>query len=337
MDESDVGRDIEYQRYVDTKGSSGIEQRTEVKFDGPDVEKRNVVVAQVPAPVLGSLIAREEYAQHVPPNLDINHRAAEYAYYAAETFFLYGRFDEAKARFEPMYRDHCGKDEYGYKSWEKLITMSNLSRDAERSRQLAEAEKSHSCAVNEAQKIAGESIVKPTIQAAFYQDAAKVLKQAQDAQPGPERDKLWRKAGQMYEGALKEAPGRDEAPEAAMNAAYAYKQVGEFGKAIDMYNLFITNYGSEANLSKLEKGDATTKPDPAKYRTRLQFLGTRTRRSRRRTTGSSTTSAPPRPTTRSPPTPGSTTSAARTRPGTRWSSTRTWRSETKRRRTITRS
>jgi tetratricopeptide (TPR) repeat protein len=77
----------------------------------------------------------------------------------------------------------------------------------------------------------------------------------------------------MYEGALKEAPGRDEAPEAAINGAYSYKQVGEFGKAIDMYNLFISNYGSEVNLSKLEKGDGKTAPDPAKYKTRLQFLG----------------------------------------------------------------
>jgi tetratricopeptide (TPR) repeat protein len=273
VDVSDINRDTEYQRYTDTKGSSGIEQRTEVKFDTPDVEKRKPLVDTVPQSVLNSLMAREEYVQHVPPNLDINHRGAEYAYYAAETFFLYGRFDEAKARFEPMYRDHCGKDEYGYKSWEKLITMSNLSRDAERSRQLAEAEKTHSCAVNETQKVLAEGIVKPTIQAAFYQDAAKVFKLAQDAQPGPERDKLWIKAGQMYEGALKEAPGRDEAPEAAINGAFSYKQVGEYGKAIDMYNLFIANYGSESNLSKLEKGDGKTPPEPAKYRMRLQFLG----------------------------------------------------------------
>jgi tetratricopeptide (TPR) repeat protein len=273
VDESDVNRDVEYQRFVDTKGTSGIEQRTEVKFDGTDVEKRKVISSPVPPPVLNSLSAREEYVQRVPTNLDVNHRAMEYQYYAAETYFLYGDFDDAKARFEPMYRDHCGKDEYGYKAWEKLITMSNLSRDAERSRQLAEAEKNHSCAVNDTQKVSAEGIVKPTIQAAFYQDAAKVFKQAQDASPGPERDKLWRKSAEMYEGALKEAPGRDEAPEAAINGAYAYKQVGEFGKAIDMYNLFISNYGSEANLSKLDKGDGKTPPDPAKYKTRLQFLG----------------------------------------------------------------
>ena len=34
VDESDIGRDLEYQRYDDTKGSSGFELRTAVKFDG---------------------------------------------------------------------------------------------------------------------------------------------------------------------------------------------------------------------------------------------------------------------------------------------------------------
>jgi len=39
-----------------------------------------------------------------------------------------------------------------------------------------------------------------------------------------------------------------------MNGAYAYKQVGEYDKAIEMYELFIAKYGNEATLDKLEKG-----------------------------------------------------------------------------------
>jgi outer membrane protein assembly factor BamD (BamD/ComL family) len=39
-----------------------------------------------------------------------------------------------------------------------------------------------------------------------------------------------------------------------MNGAYAYKQVGEYDKAIEMYELFIAKYGNEATLEKLEKG-----------------------------------------------------------------------------------
>ena len=272
VDESDIGRDLEYQRYDETKGSSGIEHRLEVKFDGTDPETRKVITDPIPAPVQASLAAREEYVQRVPANIDVNHRALDYQWYAADVLFVYGHFDEAKARYEPMYRDHCGKDEFGYKAWERLISMSNITRDAERSRQLAEAEKNHSCAITEVQKASAEGIVKPTIQAAFYQDAAKVFKQAQESAAGPAKDALWRKAAGMYEAALLEAPARDEAPEAAINGAYAYKQVGEFGKAITMYDKFISEYGSDERLTTLQKGNAKTAPDLKKYQTRLGFL-----------------------------------------------------------------
>ena len=60
-----------------------------------------------------------------------------------------------------------------------------------------------------------------------------------------------------------------------MNAAYAYKQIGEYNKAIALYNLFISDYGSDARLNALQKGDPKTKaaPDPKKYAERINFLG----------------------------------------------------------------
>src|SRR5205814_6988386 len=119
-------------------------------------------------------------------------------------------------------------------------------------------------------------IVNPTLQEAAFVNARKKFEQAKNAPPGPEKDKLWREAAAMYEAALKAAPARDEAPEAAMNAAYAYKQVGEYNKAIELYNKFISEYGSDERLNGLQKGDPKTKaaPDPKKYQERLQFLGT---------------------------------------------------------------
>ena len=204
----------------------------------------------------------------------MNHRALDYQWQAADTLFVYGHFDEAKARYEPMYKDHCGKDEYGYRAWEKLITMSNVTRDVDGSRKLAEAEKQHSCAVNDTQKGSAGLIVNPTLQEAAYIDARKKFEQARSSPPGPERDKLWREAGGLYEAALQAAPARDEAPEAAMNAAYAYKQVGDFNKAIELYNKFITEYGSDTRLAGLQNGDPKAKvaPDPKKYAERLQYL-----------------------------------------------------------------
>ncbi|MGZ7142752.1 hypothetical protein ACXWOE_10045, partial [Streptococcus pyogenes] len=60
-----------------------------------------------------------------------------------------------------------------------------------------------------------------------------------------------------------------------MNAAYAYKQIGEYNKAIALYDTFITEYGSNAQLDALQKGDPKAKiaPDPKLYEERLKYLG----------------------------------------------------------------
>ena len=67
----------------------------------------------------------------------------------------------------------------------------------------------------------------------------------------------------MYEDALRAAPAHKDAPAAAINSAFCYKQVGEFNKAIDLYQLFISNYGSEDILDRLEHGgtDPQTKAE----------------------------------------------------------------------------
>jgi outer membrane protein assembly factor BamD (BamD/ComL family) len=61
-----------------------------------------------------------------------------------------------------------------------------------------------------------------------------------------------------------------------MNGAYAYKQVGEYDKAIEMYELFIGRYGSETTLKKLKDGDPKAKPpvdaNPKKYEERVSYL-----------------------------------------------------------------
>jgi hypothetical protein len=282
VDVSDVDRDLAYQRYED-KGLNGIQKRDAVKFDTDDVSTRKVISDPVPPVVLFGIQARDEYVQRVPPSLDSAHHGIEYQFYAAETYFLYGQFDQARQRFEPIWTEHCGKDEYGFKAWEKLITMSNLSRDSARSTELAQKEKDHTCAYNASQAGAAGVLVNPTLQEAAYINARKKFEQACEVPVGtgacknpgdPAKKQTWGEAAGLYEAALSAAPGRDEAPEAAMNAAYAYKQIGDFNKAIELYNKFISAYGSEENLNKLQKGDAKAKvgPDPKKYAQRLQYL-----------------------------------------------------------------
>ncbi|MBX3259990.1 MAG: tetratricopeptide repeat protein [Labilithrix sp.] len=275
VDVSDVDRDLAYGRFVETRGTAGIERRDDVKFDSADEGTRNVVKDVIPPVVLQSMTARDEYVRAVPPSLDPQQRGLEYQYYVAEQYFLYGHWDVARQRYEAMWKDNCKKNEYGYKAWERLITMAAKSRNAEESLRLAEAEKNNSCAYNPEQTAQASGIIKPIGQEAAYVKARAKFEEARKAPAGPEKNRLWREAAALYEQALGAAPGRDEAPEGAMNAAYAYKQVGEYNKAIELYNRFISEYGSNERLNALQKGDPKTKaaPDPKKYAERVKYLG----------------------------------------------------------------
>jgi tetratricopeptide (TPR) repeat protein len=280
VDLSDVDRDLAFQRWQDSSGNQGIEPRKEPRLDGPDNDK-TVARDEIPDVIRTSMRARDEYIERVPPERDRQGRSSEYAFYSAEQYYLYGHFHAARDRFEALYRDHCGKDALGYEAWKRLIVMSNMQRDAERSRQLAEAEKRNSCARTDLQ-VAEEKrgdLTDLVLQNAAFEDANRVFEQAKAAEPGRQRDDLWRKAGSMYEAALRVAPAHKDAPAAAINSAYCYKQVGEFNKAIDLYQLFIGQYGSDEILSRLENGGvdpekkSKVEPNPAEYKERIKYLG----------------------------------------------------------------
>jgi len=85
----------------------GIEQRTELRLG----RQRPSREPSDPQQVQNSIQARDEYVQRVPTNMDLSNNALEYPILQREST-SYGRFDEAPARFEPMYAQHCGKDKY---------------------------------------------------------------------------------------------------------------------------------------------------------------------------------------------------------------------------------
>jgi len=269
---SDKLLDDAYREYRDSAGSRGIAPREAVQFTGAGAD-RKPVRDPLPPEVENAISDRDGYNQSIVFEEDPQHNGPAYAFQAAEYYFVYGQFDDARKRFEPMMEENCGKNEWGYKAWEKLISMSNFQGDATRSRELAEGK---SCAFNEETLAAEEALRKPVRQGVAYLDARKIYDEAEKMPEGPERDKKWRQAAAAYKVALDAAPDRDEAPEAAMNGAYAYKQVGEYDKAIEMYQLFIARYGNDQKLALVKNGDAKATPpveaDGARYEERVKFL-----------------------------------------------------------------
>jgi tetratricopeptide (TPR) repeat protein len=281
VDLADVDRDLALQRWQDSGGTQGIEPRKDFpKMEGAEGDK-TIVVEALPDVIQMSMRARDEYIERVPPERDKQNNGINYAFYSADQFYLYGHFDQAEPRFAAIYKDFCGKDALGYEAWKRLIVMSNLQKNAERSRQLAEAEKNNSCANTDLQRAEEKmgDLTDLVLQNAAFDDANKVFELAKAAPPGPAKDELWRKAGIMYEAALRAAPSHKDAPAAAINSAYCYKQVGQFNKAIDLYQLFISNYGSEVILDRLQKGGvdperkAKVGPNLTEYNERIKYLG----------------------------------------------------------------
>jgi hypothetical protein len=261
-----------YRDFAASKGARSFPRRDAVEFAGVGAE-RKPIRAQLPPEVQNAIASRDEYNKSIAFETDPQKNGRLYAFQAADFLFVYGHFDEARARLEPMMAAHCGKDEWGYKAWEKLISMSNFEGDGDRSRALVEGK---SCAFDEETLAAEDALRKPVRQGVAYLDARKVYDEAEKMSGGPERDKKWRQAAAAYNVALDAAPDRDEAPEAAMNGAFAYKQVGEYDKAIEMYELFISRYGNDKKLFALRDGDTSAEPpaepDVPKYQDRVRYL-----------------------------------------------------------------
>lgn len=262
-----------YNAFDNSGGAQGFEKREALKFEGEGKE-RKYVKEPTPEPIVNMITAFDEYVQTVPVEDDPYKNHDFFAYTGGELYFLYGQFDDSRKRLHPVYLSQCGKTEYGYLAWEKLLTMANQDGDTKTSRLLAEAAEKKSCAVTKEQEAKQAGLSSDTIAAGFYQDAAAAYKAAKAMADGPERVKKWREAAELYEGALNNAPARDEAPEAAILGANSWKQIGEYDKAIAMYRLFIKEYGNDERLDKLQKGDAAAgkPPQPELYEDRVKYL-----------------------------------------------------------------
>lgn len=111
----------------------------------------------------------------------------------------------------------------------------------------------------------GREPLVPTMAYPMAQDA---LQKARKVPEGPKRTAAFLAAAVLCERALGADPAADQAPEAAIMGAFAYKQAGEYTRAVDLYRLFLARYAAEDKLAALE---AT---DPPRARERLRTMRT---------------------------------------------------------------
>jgi hypothetical protein len=271
---ADLALSEQYKLFDTSNGSQGVKEKTALGLNGEGKELK-VDTSPPPGPVLASVAARDEYIGRVPPQNDPAKNGQVFQYRAAEFFFLYGQFDEASKRFDQVIKDQCKKTKWAFQAQNNLLTIAQINADQTGDTTKADAaakaiqDPETSCALTATDKDIAGSRAGATLQTGAYTRAYAAFKKASDMPDGPDRPAQWRLAGELYEVALKAAPDRQEAPEAAINGAYSYKQVGDYDKAIEMYRLFIDKYGDEKILAKLEKGN---EKEQKQYKERIDGL-----------------------------------------------------------------
>ncbi len=239
-----------------------------------DREEKRIWVRPVPEPVLATLREREDFIAKVPKSIDVEGSAPKYRYYVADTLYRYGRWEEATPRYEQIWRENCGKNELGFEAWYRLVVMSNMKNDTSRSIYLVNETKGpKSCAMNDEQKIKEKAFSEATNIEALFKEADDAYAAAEKETDPKIRAAKYREAAAKYEAALKIAPSKPQAPRAAINAAYCYKQVNEYKKAAEVYRYFLDKYGKEDDLIAYRDGDAKKgiKKDPDQFKTRLDY------------------------------------------------------------------
>jgi hypothetical protein len=151
VDLTDLARDIAYAHHEETGGPLGFGRREYPAFprlSAPDGTHR-IQGERIPDEILASMRARAEYVNLVPPEKDRQTppRSIGFRAYNAEMYFVYSHFKEARALYEPLYRERCQLDESGYTAWTRLVMMSHEENDATTTRQLLADAKTRSCAM----------------------------------------------------------------------------------------------------------------------------------------------------------------------------------------------
>ncbi|MBI5535204.1 MAG: hypothetical protein HY898_20930 [Deltaproteobacteria bacterium] len=249
-------------QYRETRGAQGLIERAEPRFEELPQGKR---IARDPIPPvdLRLMAAQQDYVDHVPAGLDVNKRAEPFRFSIADTLFRYGHLDEATARFEEIRRLYPLSAQCVARA--RLVVIKQITGDEAGARALLGE---GPCKVPE------RSFTVPLPPGPI--EARKAFDQAQRAFDPAGRLDDWRKAGTVYLEWLEKNPDADEAPEFAMNGAYAFKRVGEYDKARAMYQLFIERYGASKALERLQMGDPRStppaSPEPRRYAERIKYL-----------------------------------------------------------------
>ena len=258
----------------------GFPERSSVSRTGSGRDLK-IEVLDVPGRIQRLIATMDEYAARVPPALDPSSNGSLFRFQAAKFLFQYGHWAEAEARYRRIGED---TSDYSDGALHELRSMAAfeaeqtgdrtkldaLVADQEKRRREKPSTDPFEGPLPDCKPMKnGLSPVNSIIASPVFPDAWNCFHRATRLPEGPERTTAFRWAATLYEDALRQAPSRDEAPEPAINGAIAWKYVGEYRRAIALYELFVSHYGDPSVLHRLSVGDENGKRE---YARRAEYL-----------------------------------------------------------------
>ena len=234
----------EHRAFVTSHGERGVAPRSEVRLEG-ELDGRHAVSDELPVAVAAAIAARDEYLASVAATFDAGEGRYRMAYEAGRFELLYGHFAEARQRLELPYAMQCRLSPVAHEAWMLLVSMANLQGDATLARSLASD--AAVCPFDVETRIAADRIRKP-VGGVFFLEGRYQLELSEALPDGPQRRARRREAAAILHQSVGESPDRDEAPEAALQAADAYAELDENARAIEMYRVFVDRYGALARV-----------------------------------------------------------------------------------------
>jgi hypothetical protein len=248
----------ENRKFEASGGKQGVEKREKVKQFG-DGDKATVVGEDPAGPCSTRQGARRVQRTH-PVDRDPQKNGLLYAFSRRICSSWYGDFETPRKRFQRCTTCTAAWNEWGYKAWEKLISMTTFEGDAAAEPQAAEAK---SCAYDAETAEGRRKHPHARGSRAWLPRARKLYEEAEKM---AERSGAVTRSGAMASGRLKvaldSARTGDEAPEAAMNGAFAVQQ----SRRVRQRRSRCTSCSSRVRQRKRSRScrRATRKPPPSR-------------------------------------------------------------------------
>ena len=240
-------------------GARGIARRDELPTSG-NGSQASFTREAIPEPVRDAIAARDSYTARIARDRDPENNGTLYELQAADYFFVYGHLDEAERRFAELVRTSCGRDDRAHAAWKKLVTIAGLRGDRSAAVALVSG---RDCTIGVESRRERKELAKRVRATLEYEEAGEAFEKAERVGEGAGTESSWRRAAKAYERVLRQKPDAARGVEAATNAAYAHRRLGEHARAGELYQWLIDRYGSEEQLSALQK------KDPEAYRVRV--------------------------------------------------------------------